>query len=293
MSVPPVRYPLSGVSERQRVSVQPWPDTDLNKQCPSAHITAQERRPQHACRGTRLWHQKTRAQVLTPIPEPLHNFSFPRISGLPCKGGRIPSSQRPSPFCLPSAPSFCPQKPTQSPPIGRTLAAVPRVPTTLNCTLSREESRPLGAGLGFPFVSPLSGSHLSAVPLTQLLAALRRTPRTEVVAADPAPPHPAPRRPRRHPGFPCPPLVRHLCILLSPWWAWTQRGAIPALGTAGRPLFCKQGVVAPACNLTTGGRDRRMTVSSRPVQAAYYTIFFFDCARLNSTYHFILIDMRD
>lgn len=79
----------------------------------------------------------------------------------------------------------------------------------------------------------------------------------------------------------------------SPWWAWTQRGAIPAQGTSGRPLFCKQGVVARACNLTTGGRDRRMTVSSRPVQAAYSTIFFFDCARLNSTYHFILVNMRD
>lgn len=145
---------------------------------------------------SRLWHQKARAQVLTPIPEPLHSFSFPRISGLPCKGGRIPSSQRPSPFCLPSAPNCCRQQPTQSPPIGRTLAAVPRVPTTLNCTLSREESRPLGAGLSFPFVSPLSGSHLSAVPLTQLLAALRRTPRTEVVAADPAPLTP----PRAAPG---------------------------------------------------------------------------------------------
>lgn len=38
-----------------------------------------------------------------------------------------------------------------------------------------------------------------------------------------------------------------------------------------------------------------MTVSARPVQAAYYTIFFFDCAQLNSTYHFILIFflMRD
>lgn len=163
---------------------------------------------------SRLWHQKVRVQVLTPIPEPLH--SFPWISGLPCKGGRIPSSQRPSPFWLPSAPSCCRQQPTQSPPIGRTLAAVPRMPTTLNCTLSREESRPLGAGLSFPFVSPLSGSHLSAVSLTQLLAAPRRTPLTEVVAADPAPPHPAPRRPRRHPGFPCPPLIRLLCILLSP-----------------------------------------------------------------------------
>lgn len=112
--------------------------------------------------------------------------------------------------------------------------------STLSCTLSREESRPLGAGLSFPFVSPLSGSHLSAVPLTQLLAALRKTLRPEVVAADPAPPHPAPRRPRRHPGFPCPPLVRHPCLLLSPWWAWIQRGAIPALGTAGWPFFCKQ-----------------------------------------------------
>lgn len=104
MSVPPVRYPLSGVSGRQRVSVQPLLGTDLSMQCPSAHITAQERRPRHACSGSRLWHQKTRAQVLTPIVcqgEPLHSFSFPRISVLPCKGGFL----RP-PFCaqlLPAA----------------------------------------------------------------------------------------------------------------------------------------------------------------------------------------------
>lgn len=34
-------------------------------------------------------------------------------------------------------------------------------------------------------------------------------------------------------------------------------------------------------------------MSSQPVQAVYYTIFFFNCARLNSTYHFILIFLNE
>lgn len=103
---------------------QPCPGPGTNTQCPSAHITTEERRPHHTCRRSSLWSQTVGLKSWLLYVALAHS-QFPTDPSTPLQGKQDSQQlEDPSSFSPPSC--LQQQPPPPAPPRHRILAVVPR-----------------------------------------------------------------------------------------------------------------------------------------------------------------------